>query len=76
MFLQVNLVTGEVENVDHKERGQTGEQMELDALPSISASLPLQKGNNHQHMNPLPKETHDRTQKVKRPNENNQSLRP
>ena len=55
MFLQVNLVTSEVEKVNHKERGQTGEQMELDALTSISASLPLQKGSNHQHTNPFPK---------------------
>ena len=55
MFPQVNLVTSEVEKVDHKERGQTGEQMEMDALTSISASLPLQKGNNHQHTNPFPK---------------------
>ena len=53
MFLQVNLVTGEVEKGNHKERGQIGEQMELDALTSISASL--YKGKTHQHMNPLPK---------------------
>ena len=52
-YPQVNLVTGEVEKVNHKERGQTGEQMELDALTSIS--LPLQKGNNHRHTNPFPK---------------------
>ena len=58
MLPQVNLVTSEVEKVDHKERGQTGqtgEQMEMDALTSISASLPLQKGSNHQHTNPFPK---------------------
>ena len=53
MLPQVNLVTSEVEKVNHKERGQTGEQMELDALTSIS--LPLQKGNNHRHTNPFPK---------------------
>ena len=58
MLPQVNLVTSEVEKVNHKERGQTGEQMELDALTSISASLPLQKGNNHQHTNPFPKKIH------------------
>ena len=55
MLPQVNLVTSEVEKVNHKERGQTGEQMEMDALTSISASLPLQKGSNHQHTNPFPK---------------------
>ena len=53
MLPQVNLVASEVEKVNHKERGQTGEQMELDALTSIS--LPLQKGSNHQHTNPFPK---------------------
>ena len=53
MLPQVNLVASEVEKVNHKERGQTGEQMELDALTSIS--LPLQKGNNHRHTNPFPK---------------------
>ena len=39
MFSQVDLLTGEVENVNRKDKGKTGEQMELVALTSNSASL-------------------------------------
>ena len=39
MPFQANIFTGEVENVNHKERDQREEQMELDALTSNSASL-------------------------------------
>ena len=45
MSFQANIFTGEVEDVNHKERDQREEQMELDALTSNSASLrePLTK---------------------------------
>ena len=55
MFSQVDLLTGEVEKVNRKDKGKTGEQIELVALTSNSASLAetvLHKGNN---LNPLPK---------------------
>ena len=37
MFFQVDLVTGEVKNVNHKEMGHTGDVMELAVLTSNSA---------------------------------------
>ena len=73
MPFQANIFTGEVENVKHKKRDQTEEQMELDALTSISASLPKKVATISTRI-PFQKETHDRAQKVKRLNENNQSL--
>ena len=39
MPFQASILTGKVENVNHKEKDQTEEQMELDALTYGSASL-------------------------------------
>ena len=53
MFLQVDLFTGEVENVNGKDKGKTGEQMELVALTSNSASLAETVPHKCSNLNPL-----------------------